>query len=428
MRWWSRGFSDRTEADKHLMMAVVTAAAILFIATAIVLLDSGPRNDVVNFYHHAMSIKDGVLPYSGFEFEFPPLSLVFFTIPGLFTSDLVTYSRIFAFQSAVFMSIAAYCIMRMAPDGDSRARYLAGAVFTLLILLYLTESVKKFDAIVMSLTIISLFFFSRGRWGLAYGIMAMAALTKMYPACFLILMAMYNGLSSHGGTEALKKGILACIVMVLVAFVPLWVAGVGVADSLSFISFHAGRGFQVESTMATLIMILGKLGLTDVQIVPANDTNDVAGPIADALSPDWMMVCLVLVGIALIFCVTRMPRGGVGWSAQKLAMAMMFVCIVFMLSNKVFSTQYMMWLFPFIAMFCYMPGIPGDRLKRLLMLAVVMQLLCIVFLRSEIGSWIYILACASRDLILVVLAVEAARRMCAVDSDDTIAPDPHPRA
>ncbi len=425
---WREALSGGTEADRHLRLAVATAVAVLFIATAIVLLDSGPRNDVVNFYRHAMSIKDGVLPYSGFDFEFPPMSLLFFIIPGLFTSDLVTYSRIFAFQSAVFMSIAAYCIMRMAPGGDTRARYLAGAVFTLLVLLYLTESVKKFDSIVMSLTIISLFFFSRGRWGLAYGIMAMAALTKLYPACFLILMAMYNGLSSHGGAEALKKGILACIAMILVAFVPLWIAGVGFSDSLSFISFHAGRGFQVESTMATLIMILGKLGLTDVRIVPANDTNDVVGPIADALSPDWMIVCLALVGIALIFCVTRMPREGVRWSASKLAMAMMLVCIVFMLSNKVFSTQYMMWLFPFIAMLCYEPGIPGDRLRKLLWLAIIMQLLCIVFLRSEIGSWIYIVACASRDLILVVLAVEAARRVCAVDPEDPIAPDPHPRA
>ncbi len=425
---WREALSGGTEADRHLRLAVATAVAVLFIATAIVLLDSGPRNDVVNFYRHAMSIKDGVLPYSGFDFEFPPVSLLFFIIPGLFTSDLVTYSRIFAFQSAVFMSIAAYCIMRMAPGGDTRARYLAGAVFTLLVLLYLTESVKKFDSVVMSLTIISLFFFSRGRWGLAYGIMAMAALTKLYPACFLILMAMYNGLSSHGGAEALKKGILACIAMILVAFVPLWIAGVGFSDSLSFISFHAGRGFQVESTMATLIMILGKLGLTDVRIVPANDTNDVVGPIADALSPDWMIVCLALVGIALIFCVTRMPREGVRWSASKLAMAMMLVCIVFMLSNKVFSTQYMMWLFPFIAMLCYESGIPGDRLRKLLWLAIIMQLLCIVFLRSEIGSWIYIVACASRDLILVVLAVEAARRVCDVDPEDPIAPDPHPRA
>ncbi len=418
------GFQDRTEEEKHLILATATVATVLFVATAIVLLDSGPRNDVVNFYRHAMDIKNGILPYSGFEFEFPPLALLFFLIPGLFTSDLVTYSRIFAFQCAALMCIAAYCIMRMAPKGDTRIRYLAGAVFTLLILLYLTESVKKFDSIVMSLTAISLFFFSRRRWGLAYGIMAAAALIKMYPACFLVLMASYNFLSASGGVEALKKGLSACVAVLLIAFVPLWVAGVGFGDSLSFVSFHAGRGFQVESTMATLIMILGNLGLTETWIVPANDTNDVAGPLADALSPYWMVICLLLVGVALIICIRRMPRDGAQWDASRMAMAMMFVCIVFMLANKVFSTQYMMWLFPLIAMFCYESGIPADRLNRLLILAVVMQLLCIVFLRSEIGSGIYIVACAARDLILVFLAAEAFRRI----SSDPIAPGPLPRA
>lgn len=391
--------------DERLRMASLFIAVVLFIATAIVLFDAGPRGDVINFYSHAMAIKGGSLPYTDFEFEFPPISLIFFTIPALFTSDLEVYCWLFAMMCAAMMSVSAYCIMRMAPN--ERVRYLAALMFTALVLLYLTESVKKFDSIVMSLSVISLFFFSKERWYLAYGFMAVASFTKLYPCLFLPLMFAFNITSRKGGLDAVMKGIVACLAVVALVFVPLWCLGVSPADSLSFLGFHQGRGFQVESTVATFIEALGLLGLTDMWIVDAHNTHDVAGPLADVLVEHWSLVIIIAVVAALALCIRRMTDSATRLDAGIFSAMLLLVCIVFILTNKVFSTQYMMWLFPLLAMLLFIPELDG-RSRRLMVMMAVMQILCIVFLRSEIGSPIYVVACALRDLILVAIAYRVA--------------------
>ena len=394
--------------EARLRMASLFIAAVFLIATAIVLIDAGPRGDVVNFYDHAMAVKSGSLPYTDFEFEFPPVSIVFFMIPALFTTDLDAYCWIFAMMCAGLMAVAVHCIMRMAPD--ERTRYYAAMLFSVLVLLYLTESVKKFDSIVMSISVISLFLFSREKWYLAYGLMAVATFTKLYPCMFLPLMAAYNIMSGRGGIEAVWKGILSCLVVIAALFIPMWAVGISPLDSLSFLGFHEDRGFQVESTVATVIEALGLIGLTDMWIVDAHNTHDVAGPLADALVQYWSLMIVVVVVAVLAFSVRSMHRSGSDLDVGRLSMAFLLVCIAFVLTNKVFSTQYMMWLFPFFAMLLYVPELDG-KARRLMAMMIVMQILCIVFLRSEIGSALYVIACALRDVLLVAIAYDVATVM-----------------
>lgn len=407
MKWQDMESIFERMATKPLKTATIVIAAVLLIATLIVTFIYAPQHDILNFYRQGMYIRNGILPYSEFVFEFPPLALGFFVIPTLFTSDLTTYYRIFAIGCAALMIVGAYLIMKMTPEGEKRLFLLAATTFVALILLYITNSVQKFDPIVMVLTIVSLYFFSRERWTLAYGFMAAAALTKMYPGLFIILMLAYNLVSSHGGAKAVVRGIAACLVVFLATFIPLWASGVSVGDSFSFMTFHTGRGFQVESTMATAFMILGKLGLTEISIVPANYTHDVVGPLVDAILPVWMYISFLIIALSLAYCIWCMPKSGRTWTPQQMAMALMIVCAAFVLTNKVFSTQYMMWFFPFIAMFWY--AISGERAKTLTILAVIMQVFCIIFLNVSNDSWEFILFVLARDIILVYLVLEAAR-------------------
>lgn len=54
---------------------VAVAAIILFVVLDYCIGYSAPRDDVINFYNHAESMKAGLIPYKDFEFEFPPFSL-----------------------------------------------------------------------------------------------------------------------------------------------------------------------------------------------------------------------------------------------------------------------------------------------------------------------------------------------------------------
>lgn len=400
----SKGLFDRI-IDRPSAIALLIAA-VLFSVTAALLYWFGPQNDVLNFYRQGMCIRNGMLPYSGFVFEFPPLALVFFAFPTVFTTDLTVYHRIFAGVCTAFFVIAAYLVMRMAPR-DVRLRCLAAVLFVILILLFVRHSVNKFDPIVMALTVVALYLFSKERWTIAYLIMAVAALTKMYPALFIVLMGAYNVMSAHGGVRAVVKGATACLAVFLVAFVPLWMAGVGFDDSLSFLTFHTDRGFQVESTVANAIMLLGKFGLAETRIVAADYTYEVAGPLADAVGSVWMYIGLIAVVVAFVFCIRCMPVDGRRWTPQQMAMAMMVVCATFVLTNKVFSTQYTIWFFPFIAMFWY--AVPGRRAARLSAIAIAMQAACLVLLCHQIDSWVFDLLVLAKNVFLVILTLEAAR-------------------
>ena len=400
-----KGLFDRI-IDRPSAVAIFIAA-VLFSVTAVMLYWFGPQNDVLNFYRQGMCIRNGILPYSGFVFEFPPLALGLFVFPTFFTTDLTVYHWIFAGVCTFFFVIAAYLVMKMAPNGDARLRYLAAVLLVIIILLFIRHSVNKFDPIVMALTVVALYLFSKEKWTLAYLIMAAAALTKMYPALFIVLMGAYNVMSARGGVRAVAKGTVACLAVFLAAFVPLWVAGVGFDDSLSFLTFHTDRGFQVESIVANAIMLLGKLGLVETHIVEANYTYEVAGPLADAVGSVWMYIGLIAVVAAFVFCIRCMPVDGRRWTPQQMAMAMMVVCATFVLTNKVFSTQYTIWFFPFIAMFWY--ALPCRRAAMLSAIAIAMQASCFLLLCYQIDSWAFDLLVLAKNVFLIYLTLEAAR-------------------
>lgn len=399
-----RWLSARTpEGRLNLFLVLLSLFLIGFMA--VVVLAFPPVDDVLNFYSQAMAMKSGELPYTDFEFEFPPFALLFFYIPGLFASDVGTYTSIFAFECLAFQIAALWCVSRIPREGSGR--YVACLVFAALMAIYMPESFKKFDGIVMALTVISLYFFSRRSWGVAYAVMGVAALTKLYPGFFLILMAAYNLLSSRGGTRAVLRGAVSCAAVLAVAFLPLLAMGVESGDILAFLGFHDSRGFHVESFPAAVIQLLGLMGLTDVGVIASHYTYDITGSLPDAISWAWTVASMAAVLLVILYCVYLMSAGRT--STRDLA-AMMFVVVVsFLLLNKVFSTQYTMWLFPFAALMCAVPGRMPVRVSAFIAMAAVMELFSLSILCFEPGTEGYVGVCLVRDLILLAMLLWAVR-------------------
>ena len=320
-----------------------------------------PADDVLNFYKNAECIKDGMLPYVDFTFEFPPFALVFFMIPSLFTSDVNTYAVLFALMIAVFVVLTQYFLMRIC-ERVKISRILVAVLFLVLTLIYFSEAVKKFDTIVMFTTVLALWFVVSGRRKSAYTMLAVGAFIKMYPALFIPLLMIFDIVENRrkGAVDALY-GVLCCLGVAALAFVPLMIAGVPLSDSLSFITFHADRGFHVESFVAVLIEFASLFGITEFELVPIHYTFDIDNPLCDILQPVWLQVCLAVFIIVFAGIVYSMYRRGTG--ADELGrFRMMVVCfgivtVVFLLTNKVFSTQYMIWLIPIAALLC----VTGER-------------------------------------------------------------------
>lgn len=394
---------------KNLTLLIMAASLLLLLVTLDYCIGySPPRDDVINFYNHAEAMKGGLLPYKDFEFEFPPFSLIFFLIPGLFTSDLTTYASIFGVEVVVFILIGLYFMLKIC-EKTRINRVLVAIVYLALVLIYFTDMMKKFDVIPMALMVASIYFFIERKFGIAYGLMMFAALVKIYPLLAIPIFLIINCLENvERHRSSIFRGVVACVVVGLVSVIPLMMMSVPFADIMSFVSFHTDRGFQVESVAGAIIQALGLMGWTSFYIVGAHYTWDVAGPLSDAILPYWNYVyvlsILAVFLLVAIYMFKKRECSGPGWNPCSLMSMIMLVVLVFILTNKVFSTQYMIWVFPFLSI---LPFIARNWRIALVVagLAVAAECLARGILFYSPGEPMFVLFNLTRDAILVLFTI-----------------------
>ncbi len=398
---------------RHSTAIIMIVAAILFFIRMHYALEMYPlRGDVVNFYNQAELVKAGMVPYADFVFEFPPYAMMFFLIPSMFTSDSEVYAQIFAVMVTIASLLCLYFLMKIS-DRMAINKLVTAFIFSALILMYYKDMILKFDAIPMLLTIMSIYSFQCRNRYLAYGLAAMGALVKMYPV-FLIVIYLILDLSDRRDSRRVRisQGVFACVVVGLVAIIPLMVAGVSFGDIMSFLSFHTERGFQVESFMGVIIQALGLMGWTDVSLEMEHDTFDVISPVSSALLPYWnlFVTAIILVVCALIFK-HAMQHGREGTSDRDLIVYSSVVFLIFILTNKVFSTQYMLWLFP---LFAVLASFPGRRQEwHLITFLLVMEMLAVTMLMSYHPATVdFVIENLCRDLMMMALAVVLLLYIC----------------
>lgn len=391
---------------------VAVAAIILFVVLDYCIGYSAPRDDVINFYNHAESMKAGLIPYKDFEFEFPPFSLIFFLIPGLFTSDLNTYAALFGVEVVVFTLLGLYYLLKIC-EKTKVNRVLVTVVLLVLVIIYFTDMMKKFDVMPMAFTIASLYYFIQRRFGPAYALIMFAALIKIYPALILVVYIVINCLEhAEYRRRNVMQGVIAAVVVGLVAVVPLMMMSVPFSDIMSFVTFHTDRGFQVESVAGVIIQALGLLGLTSFSIVGAHYTWDVAGPLSDAILPYWNFVYIsaIVATIILIAIYVVRSRDEVecGWNARSLMAMAMLITLVFILTNKVFSTQYMIWIFPFLA---FLPFTSNNwkMAVAVAVLFIIAECCARGILFYSPGETMFVFFNLLRDAILILIAVSLVR-------------------
>lgn len=398
---------------RHGAAIILIVAAILFFVRMHYALDTYPvRGDVINFYNQAEMVKAGMVPYVDYVFEFPPYAMMFFLIPSMFTSDLDVYAQIFAVMVTLASLLCLYFLMKIS-DRMGINKLVTAFIFSALILMYYKDLILKFDAIPMLLTMMSIYSFQCRNRYLAYGLAALGALVKIYPV-FLIVVYLILDLSDRRDSRKIRitQGVIACVVVGLVAIIPLMVAGASFGDIMSFLSFHTERGFQVESVIGVIIQALGLMGWTDVSLEMVHDTYDVISPVSNALLPywNWIVALMMLAVYALIFK-HAMRYGRDGTSDRNLMVYASVVFLMFILTNKVFSTQYMLWLFP---LFAVLASFPGRRQEwSLITFILVMEMLAVTMLMSYHPVTVdFVIENLGRDLMMVALTVVLLLYIC----------------
>ena len=161
--------------------------------------------------------------------------------------------------------------------------------------------IYRFDLIPAVMVLACLYAFSRGKYGLAWVILAMGVMTKIYPIVIAPIFLIYE-LSQHRYKEALREiglFVLSAQIIILPGF---FINPTGFVNSF-LVQMH--RGLQLESTYSSFILLFQNLGLTKVYIESAGPliaSMDIISPAASFLSEiAWFVMVAALILIYWLF-------------------------------------------------------------------------------------------------------------------------------
>lgn len=344
------------------------ACAIFLIGIYVTGVTSG---DAMSYLPYANQLANGIIP----AMEYPQFALVFMAIPRIFSSSDLGYTIAFVAEVFVFFMIGLIVVWKLARRyGQSQPKIMLA--YTILMLLIFQFVVDRYDIFPAVLTLVSLYFFITKRYVLAFAILSIATMTKLYPAV-LFPIYMLPLIINRDWSNALK-GAGVFIIVLLLIFLPFFLSNPDTA--LNFVSYNSDRPIQVESTAASFIAFGSVIGLTKYGLSFGFGSDNITGPWSNAVGPyltPLIFVFLILIYATYAYVLNRMRKEGKDSENNGLVLlggASLLAITAFIIFGKVFSAQYVIWIIPFVV-FMLMTSIDSSSKKYIFALSVIAILL-----------------------------------------------------
>ena len=301
----------------------------------------GERSGVleVDFGPEAEAIVDGELPYAAQDLEYPPLSIPVIAAPALVSEGIGGYVEAFQWEMLGF-DLAIVLLLALALPGERRrvvgaiAVYSAGVVALSGIVLGASDldqaplALSRFDLVPGFLVLAAVLAREAAGSALWSGLLAIGVAVKAFPA------ALFPPLL-RGERDPARVAIAALVVLAACAAIVL-----ALGDEFgSAISYHTGRGLQIEAVAATPLEIAG-INDTSVAAEYGSGSFNFTGPGAD---PAWALSLLALVAL---YGLVLWAGWRSGVAHLELATALLAIVVVL---APVLSPQFLFWLLPLSA-------------------------------------------------------------------------------
>jgi hypothetical protein len=326
--------------NSTILRPVLIAVAIqlaLTAGTTAVKLRAG-RDDADIYFRYASLIREGKVPYRDFRVEYPPLTLPLFLAAGLVARDIGGFKVAFAVEMLVFNAATVWLVAAWVDRTRGRDRVpTVLARYTMLYLLLSRLLVSRYDAAPMFLGFAAAsWWFSgcRERGGL---VAALGTLMKVYPAVVAIVAGPWD-LTRAGPRRG--RGVAVFIGASLLGTLAWLAIGGrhGVGESLGY---QIGRGFEYGSLYSGVQMLAAKMVGAEIAIV----RDHAAWASVTAWSPRLLPLVLPIQTLAISSVSGVFVRRGMSEGVRFSGAAM----LAFVITGKVFSPQYLIWLLPFMA-------------------------------------------------------------------------------
>jgi uncharacterized membrane protein len=400
---------DQTN-PKRTIIVFAAAHVIIFLGLlpALALIYKFGAGSLENYI--AQKMLDGQIPYHDFASEYPPLALLSFLLPGIFFQTVVPYSWAFAAEMMICDLLALLMLADLASTFKISVRNTL-VVYTLLILATGPILVARYDLLPAMLMLAAVWAFIKGKNKLAWVAAALGFAAKLYPIIIVPFFFIYQVKNRQYGR--LIQGGAAFLTVLLVLFLP-W----AVIDANGFwhsFTYHFERGLHAESTYGTALLTGQVLGLTKVDGALTYGSWNLSSPLADSLAkisfPLMAGFLLIIYGL-FTWRIRKNSPSELSTemsepSALRLLQYATLSVAVFLLTNKVFSAQYLAWLCPLI------PLVAAGReyfVPLLFMVAAILTQYVYPYnyIPFELGKALPVIVLTFRNLLLIVMAVAIA--------------------
>jgi uncharacterized membrane protein len=350
--------TDRGHVARPILDAALVAVS-LAIATSVVWLvvvegAGSNAGDPAHYARIADQVLRGLVPYRDFTLEYPPLALLPLTLPRLVGGDaamtLDTYTQLLVLQNVAFAIVTGGGVAWLAARGLSRE----GVVRSTLAYVVLTLTVSpillwRYDVFPALLATAGLVGVAAGRPFIAGASLGAGALAKVYPAVLVPVLALYYLQRRTLGDGA--RAAVAVVVTSLAILTPFLVtAGF---STFAFVAFQEARDVEVGSVLAGFAFLGDILGIAEAHPNFGFNAWQVSSPVVDALALPAMLATLLMViayGLSAICAFGAEASLANGTASTALARYALAALLLLILTNKVLSPQYLIWLVPFGAL------------------------------------------------------------------------------
>ncbi|MGW7102221.1 glycosyltransferase 87 family protein [Streptomyces sp. NPDC054838] len=281
------------------------------------------RVEVTGTYHNWYDVLvTWSMPHDDIMWQYPPAAAAIFLSPDLL--PFLSYFQAFVALTVLCDGLVLVGLLRAARRGDGST---AGALLWLGALpLLMATPFARYDVQVTLLAVGSLLCL-RHRPRLGGVIAGVGAMVKVWP--LLALLGVPRGKSAR---EAVIAAALSCVAL-LAVFAALF------RDSLGFLGNQGDRGVQIESLGGSALMLAMKTKAWPGKIDFRYGAFEYVGPYVPAIAR--VSLALTAIGFLLLILWRVKARR---WTTATPPDAALCAIMVFTVTSRVISPQYMIWL------------------------------------------------------------------------------------
>lgn len=278
--------------------------------------------------------------------EYPPLTILVFSLPLL--APLPAYTLTFA----LFMTLVAAGICWLLARSGARR---AALVFLLyLVLGTVAVAQERFDLLPAGCTLVCVLAAERQRWKIAYVALAVGILLKLYPVVMLPALFIAEQQATRSGAMAIQKtrfargweavkrwrwrNALLCVLLVCVVMGGFALFNF-TAALLDPLRYFLERPPQIESLASSVLWLGGYFGAPYTSSFGFGSLN-LTSSLAHLILPSDTL--LAVAGLLVVLWLQWRKR-------IDLPQTLVGLVCVLLTTGKVFSPQYLIWLFPLLA-------------------------------------------------------------------------------